>query len=218
MADQGSILDSILRALGVNPTSFRWRWRRRRQALTRWYRGIENRSRAARYQHKTCHDCGSPVDRQEKQCPRCGATLSSASAHRLGRWLGLLVPEGAYVYTTLLSLIIVAVFGAMLAQGGAQMLWASSAEAVKQQILIALNLGAGHVGYLDPARLCHDLRLEGLGSMCPRAPHIHRLVTPIFVHFGILHLGFNLYVLTRLAPQMEEVYGRSRFLLLFLAS
>jgi membrane associated rhomboid family serine protease len=211
-----NILDVILSALGFNPTRLRWRWRRYKQDLSKWFNRTENRARSARYEHKTCHVCSAPVDRDEKQCPRCGAALAGAAAARANRLVRLIVPEGAYVYTTIFGALIVALYGAMLVKGGVGMLWPSSTEGVKRQILIALNLGASHVGYFDPGRLCHDLRIEKLSSLCPGFPHVHRLVTSMFVHFGILHFGFNLYVLLRLGPVIEEIYGRSRFILLYL--
>jgi membrane associated rhomboid family serine protease len=46
----------------------------------------------------------------------------------------------------------------------------------------------------------------------------YRLLTSGFLHFGILHLGFNMYFLYVLGPQLESPLGRVRFLLLYLAS
>ena len=218
VSDQkNSLLDSVLRALGINPVQFRWRWRRRREAMARWFRRTENRSRALTYEHKTCHSCGAPVDRDEKTCPRCSAPLAGLAASRAGRLAGLIIPEGATVYTTLIGIAIVAIFGAMVAQGGLEMLHAGSTESIKKQVLMALQLGANHVGYFDLERLCHDLRLEGLSALCPKYPHVHRLVTACFVHFGIFHFLFNIYALLQLGPMLEEIYGRSKFLVLFFA-
>jgi len=46
----------------------------------------------------------------------------------------------------------------------------------------------------------------------------YRLVTSGFLHFGIIHLGFNMYFLYVLGPMLEPVLGRVRFLLLYIAS
>ena len=43
-----------------------------------------------------------------------------------------------------------------------------------------------------------------------------RLITPMFLHGPILHLGFNLYALYILGRRIERFFGSSRFLLLFL--
>jgi len=42
-----------------------------------------------------------------------------------------------------------------------------------------------------------------------------RLVTPIFLHGSIIHLGFNLYALNILGKRVERFFGTFRFLALF---
>ncbi len=46
----------------------------------------------------------------------------------------------------------------------------------------------------------------------------YRLVTSGFMHFGILHLAFNMYFLYVLGPMLERPLGRTRFALLYFAS
>ena len=43
----------------------------------------------------------------------------------------------------------------------------------------------------------------------------YRLVTSAFVHFGILHLAFNMYALYVLGPPLERHLGRGRFAALY---
>jgi rhomboid protease GluP len=43
-----------------------------------------------------------------------------------------------------------------------------------------------------------------------------RLITPLFLHGSILHIGFNMYALYILGPSMERYYGRWRYLALYL--
>src|SRR5690606_22950316 len=45
-----------------------------------------------------------------------------------------------------------------------------------------------------------------------------RLITPLFLHGGILHLGFNSYFLYIVGQQIERAYGRTRFLALYFVS
>jgi membrane associated rhomboid family serine protease len=45
-----------------------------------------------------------------------------------------------------------------------------------------------------------------------------RLFTAIFLHIGFVHLAFNSYALYILGPQVESLFGRSRFLVLYLLS
>jgi membrane associated rhomboid family serine protease len=43
-----------------------------------------------------------------------------------------------------------------------------------------------------------------------------RLVTPIFIHGGLLHIASNSYALWAVGPQVERLYGSARFLLIYL--
>ena len=45
-----------------------------------------------------------------------------------------------------------------------------------------------------------------------------RLITPIFLHGSIMHLGFNMYALFILGPMLERLYGHGRFLGLIFVS
>lgn len=45
-----------------------------------------------------------------------------------------------------------------------------------------------------------------------------RVITPIFLHVGLLHFGVNMYSLHLIGPGVENPYGRFRFLLLYLLS
>ncbi len=57
------------------------------------------------------------------------------------------------------------------------------------------------------------------GSLFITQPHgWYRLVTSGFLHFGIVHIGLNMFFLWVLGPMLEPPLGRVRFLLLYLAS
>ena len=43
-----------------------------------------------------------------------------------------------------------------------------------------------------------------------------RLLTSAFLHYGILHLAFNMYVLFALGPSLERALGHGRYLVLYL--
>lgn len=45
---------------------------------------------------------------------------------------------------------------------------------------------------------------------------VWRLITPILLHGSILHIGFNMYALFSIGPDLEKYYGHGRFLLLYL--
>jgi rhomboid protease GluP len=50
------------------------------------------------------------------------------------------------------------------------------------------------------------------------AGELWRLVTPIWLHASILHIGFNMYALFIFGPGLERQYGHERYLLLYLLS
>lgn len=45
-----------------------------------------------------------------------------------------------------------------------------------------------------------------------------RLFTPMLLHGGLLHIGFNMYALYVIGPSLERTFGGRRFLLLYLVS
>jgi len=45
---------------------------------------------------------------------------------------------------------------------------------------------------------------------------IWRLITPVLLHGGFLHIAFNMYALYIIGPQLERHYGHLRFLVLYL--
>jgi len=45
-----------------------------------------------------------------------------------------------------------------------------------------------------------------------------RLITPIFIHIGIIHLAFNSYALYALGPQVEKLFGSAKFVVLYLGA
>jgi membrane associated rhomboid family serine protease len=47
---------------------------------------------------------------------------------------------------------------------------------------------------------------------------IWRLITPMFLHGSLLHIGFNMYALFIFGPGLERQFGRGRFLTLYALS
>jgi rhomboid protease GluP len=58
-----------------------------------------------------------------------------------------------------------------------------------------------------------------LGSSFPYSIFIlhewYRLVTAMYLHGGLIHIGFNLMVLMDIGPVVEELYGSARFFFLY---
>jgi rhomboid protease GluP len=45
-----------------------------------------------------------------------------------------------------------------------------------------------------------------------------RLLTSLFIHFGVIHLAFNMWALATFGPMTERLYGSMNFLLIYLAA
>jgi membrane associated rhomboid family serine protease len=68
---------------------------------------------------------------------------------------------------------------------------------------------------------------EATGLSCPEGGQLYpgvsdgaywQLVTSMFTHIQLWHIGFNMFALYALGPQLELVFGRARFLALYFLS
>ena len=129
--------EQLLRALGFNPVRLRWKirsWQARRE---RRERERDNERRALHYEHKVCPGCGLTVDRDEKQCPRCGRALAGATATKLSRYLRGVIPEGAYKVTLVFTALNVVLYLVMLMRSGGM-----SALAKGPSLRVTIRFGA----------------------------------------------------------------------------
>jgi GlpG protein len=105
------------------------------------------------------------------------------------RWMG--VSTGAGLLTTFL--IVVSIVGHLvrwLSDGAVDPMW---------------NITIDHFDSIEP-----------LGRV--RQGEVWRLVTPMFLHFGLLHLGFNMLWLDRLGRQIEHNHGLLTMLVLVITA
>jgi rhomboid protease GluP len=128
------------------------------------------------------------------RCHQCGTSLNFSMAAINKRFAGVF--GGRAPVTTVLLVVNILVFGvsvvATLQAGkgqGLSLLWGLDGEAL-------YRLGA----LWTPAILHGEL---------------YRLVTAMFLHGGLIHIGFNMMVLMDIGPVVEEVYGSARYLFLY---
>lgn len=81
-------------------------------------------------------------------------------------------------------------------------------------IYVLIGLAAGGTSLL--AQSAYTTSRFGSGSI----PFIldgelWRFVTPVFLHGGVVHIGFNLYWLWQLGPMLERSLGRARYTIAF---
>lgn len=75
------------------------------------------------------------------------------------------------------------------------------------------GLVAGNVRCGDLAA-CYGMKINSFIE----AGEYWRLITPVLLHASILHIGFNMYALYMLGPELERHFGHLSFFLLYLLS
>lgn len=174
--------------LGLPTVRLRWRLLRWQKAWQDFRGRTQRQVTHAGYAHKVCPECGQVQDRHERRCVKCGAPLGARLWQVVGR-LGLVVPAAISVSTLLGMLIAVAYLRLMLSRPGGGYFSVDGDELI--------YLGA----YYLPAL---------------RAGELWRHGTAVFLHIGLLHLGFNLVALAQVGPAIESTFGRARMVFLFM--
>jgi len=141
---------------------------------------------------RLCPACGTLVGTKATRCHECGTSLTFSLAAASRSLSGIL--GGETPMTSLILIVNILLFGvSMLATAratGALSLWGS----VSGQVL--LDMGARQ-------------------SILVFSGEVWRLVTPMFLHAGLLHFGMNTLFLVDIGPQVEQIYGSARYLFLY---
>lgn len=178
------------------PLPYRWQWR-----LERWknafggFFGGEQQPRP-----KLCPVCGALVGVNATRCHECGANLRFSLAALSRKLSGLFGDNEAPVTTVLLIANILMLGVSYLALsaagrgGGLSILWGLGGEA---QYRLGMSIP---LPYLIATN------------------EWWRLVTAMFLHGGLIHIGFNMMALMQLGPALEELYGSARYLFLYVVT
>lgn len=152
--------------------------------------------------HRMCPECRGLIERNASACPLCGAKVK-ASHSRAGtspdRLFGVIpVPSTA-------TSVLVAANIAMYA-----LAWYMTQSAASDQ-LESVSIMSGIDG-----RVLIRLGAK-YGPLMVRGEW-WRLVTATFLHAGLLHIGFNLWCLFDLGPEVESLFSTQKFIVLYLAT
>jgi membrane associated rhomboid family serine protease len=180
------------------PLPVRWRHKlnRRRSQLAQMFHSEPKQLRP-----RLCPSCGALVGTTATKCYQCGASTTyslSAASRTLSRWMPQTSPV-TYAMMTIccvmyvLSLIITLKFSGGEGVGGGIMNLGGIATRIN------LRLGAS-------LPLTYDIQQPW------------RFITAIFLHGGLLHIGFNMWVLMDIGPMVEEMYGSARYFFLFVVT
>jgi rhomboid protease GluP len=180
------------------PLSVRWRYK-----LDRWRSQLAAmfRSEPKQTRPRLCPACGNLVGSTANKCHQCGAnmTFSFAAASRsISRFMPQTSPV-TYAMLAICCLMYALSFVITLKMTGGQGLGGG---------LMSLGGISGEAGFR-------------LGESLPWQYNLQqpwRFVTAIFLHGGLLHIGFNMWVLMDIGPMVEELYGSARYLFLFVVT
>jgi len=195
-------LAHIMNRLGMNGTRLLWRWRQKRRDLGETGMRTEIMWRSAKTKHKMCPSCRTLVPRTANKCPDCGESLHTVRTPGVTRLLGNLIP-GVRAATSLIMLVngfwFVMMLMAQIKAGGGGSIFGFS------DVSLLVRFGAG---------LSRPTMLPG-GEII--GGEWWRLITPVFLHAGLLHFFFNSFLLIYLGPIVEEIFGTARFWVIYLA-
>jgi len=171
----------------------RWQWKldRLREQFSGLFRGEAKESRP-----RLCPACGTLVGASATKCHECGASMTFSLAAASRSLAGLLPTESPVTYVVLgVNALLFLVSMVASAQMGSQQ-------------------GFSLFGGINGEVL---LRLGARQSLLILSGEWWRLIVPIFLHGGLLHIVMNSWVLMDLGPQLEELYGSARYLFLYIA-
>ena len=175
---------------GVLALPYQWQYRvdRWKQIFSGMFGGGEKRP-------QLCPACGALVGINATRCHECGTNLRfglAAWSKGLAEFFGGHAPVTVAILTLNIVFFAAELMGTIQSGqfGGLSILWGMNGETL-------YRLGA-----------C-------FGPSIYQGHEWYRLITAMFLHGGLIHIGFNMMVLLDIGPIVEEVYGSARYLFLY---
>jgi rhomboid protease GluP len=169
---------------------YRWQWR-----VERWknaVRGFFGLGGNDQPRPKLCPACGALVGISATRCHECGTSMRFSLA-AAGKSLGKVIGGEAPV-TTIIVIVNVVLFAVTLV---------ATIQAANSPNLFGSI--SGQILY----------KLGARQSIAILNGEVWRLVMPIFLHGGLLHIGMNSMFLVDIGPQVEKLYGSPRYLFIY---
>jgi rhomboid protease GluP len=180
------------------PLPVRWRYK-----IDRWRTQLAGmfRSEPKQLRPRLCPSCGTLVGATATKCHQCGASMRF-SFGAANKTLERLMPTTSPVTYAMLTICCV-------------MYVLSLVITMKFQ-----GFGAPQGGLLNLGGISNRINYR-LGATIP-FPFVltepWRIVTAIFLHGSLLHIGFNMYALMYIGPMVEELYGSAKYFFLYIAT
>ncbi len=181
---------------------------RQRYQLDRFRRkmsGFFGGSEPEKPRPRLCPSCGMLVGAGATHCYQCGASMTfsvAAASRSLGRLLPTASPAtyGVLGFSCILYIL--------------SLLWTMRLTGLQPP-------GGGAFGILNNLGGINGEILQRLGASLPFAYNLQepwRFVTAVFLHGSLLHIGFNMWVLMDIGPQIEELYGSARYFFIYVVT
>jgi rhomboid protease GluP len=184
-------LAAASRLIGLSPVRTRWKLRAWRDRVKAQRRLLTERTRGIAAKNKVCPRCGEINAVDAKVCLNCSTALRSRPMEVLNRFLRRF-SLGATPETFLATAMIV-VYAVTVIKGQSST-WMSAG------VMDLLHLGANSA------------------TWTVQAGEFWRLLTAVFLHGGLLHLGLNLFALIYIMPVARDVYGDRKAMVVFVVS
>jgi len=191
---------------GLNYLKWRLTWWKHRQEIhtERTAAEVENLRRSVAASNKMCPECRALIPSGASVCTECGARTSHIRAGGVGRAVTHLLPFEPSVTMLLVSACFILFITGFFVS-------------VR---LSESDPGGGGGGFGSLMNLDgRALIVTGANvGRLSRGPEPWRLLTAIFLHAGILHLGFNSWALLTIGRLVEHLYGPRKMFVLFIVT
>jgi rhomboid protease GluP len=147
---------------------------------------------------RACPRCRALYDTALPDCPECGQSIRPKLARERGGWFDRIAARG-FTAVRLLIVLNVVLYGVSL--------------------LLTGKIGRGGGGIAGFGQIS-GLVVWSLGGLTHEGVvedgEWWRLVCPVFLHFSLLHIIFNCYVIGWAGQLTETAYGSAKFLVFFI--
>ena len=179
-------------------TRFWFGWQKFKTALRE---ALGSREKVPAAAHRMCPNCRGLIERDASVCPLCGTPVRkprARSGSASGRVLGGLIPIPSTATSALVAANI-ALYGVAwyLTQAVAEPGTASALGGIDTRVLLRLGAKYGPLIF---------------------AGEWWRLVTAVFLHAGLLHIGMNLWCLVDLGPAVESLFSGAKFIVFYVVT
>jgi len=153
---------------------------------------------------KLCPSCGTLIGASAARCHQCGASMNFGMA-AASRSLSRLFPTTSPVTYGILSLSCLLYAASLVST-----IRGSGLQAPGGGLFGIFNFGG-----IDGRTLFY------LGESLPWPGDLlqpWRFIMPTFLHASLMHIGFNMWVLMDIGPQIEELYGSARYFFIYVVT